>query len=75
MGACTVLMLCLDGPGATAGGIDHKVTFDDSGIGTATSNKRLVRLYRRCARGRCRKAAKRLGRTFWQAVILRLPGL
>jgi membrane-associated phospholipid phosphatase len=69
--ACTVLMLCCGwAPGATAGGIDHKVTFDDSGIWNRNIQQALeygsiaVVLGGAAWEG----GETRLGRTFWQAV-------
>jgi membrane-associated phospholipid phosphatase len=70
-GACTVLMLCCGWvPSATAGGIDHKVTFDDSGIWNRNIQQALeygsiaVVLGGAAWEG----GETRLGRTFWQAV-------
>ena len=69
--ACTVLMLCCGWvSSATAGGIDHKVTFDDSGIWSRNIQQALeygsiaVVLGGAAWEG----GETRLGRTFWQAV-------
>ncbi|HEY1436506.1 MAG TPA: phosphatase PAP2 family protein [Casimicrobiaceae bacterium] len=69
--ACTALMLCCGWvPSATAGGIDHKVTFDDSGIWNRNIQQALeygsiaVVLGGAAWEG----GETRLGRTFWQAV-------
>jgi membrane-associated phospholipid phosphatase len=69
--ACTLLMLCCGWvPGATAGGIDHKITFDDSGIWNRNIQKGLE--YGSIAvviGGAALEGGEtRLGRTFWQAV-------